>query len=58
MIFDLENNLKENNLILITYSRLQQDDAVKGVVNFLLKFKTHMVLDESHSIKGAVRDNP
>lgn len=58
MIFDLENNLKENNLILITYSRLQQDDAVKGIIDFLLKFKTQMILDESHSIKGAVKDNP
>lgn len=58
MIFQLEQNLSKNNLILITYSRLQQEEAVKGLIEFLLKFKTHMVLDESHSIKGAIRENP
>lgn len=57
---DFENVLNssdKNKLILITYSRILQDKAIESIRKILQKYEVHMVLDESHRIKGAISRN-
>ena len=57
---DFENVLNssdKNKLILITYSRILQDQAIESIRKILQKYEVHMVLDESHRIKGAISRN-
>lgn len=54
---EILNSSIKNKLILITYSRLLQDRAVESIREILKKYEVHMVLDESHRIKGAISRN-
>ena len=57
---DLEKLLQkfdDNTLALVTYTRFLNRDSVDAIIKILLKYEVHMVLDESHRIKGAIRKN-
>lgn len=57
---DLEKLLQkfdDNTLALVTYNRFLNRESVDAIIKILLKYEVHMVLDESHRIKGAIRKN-
>ena len=42
----------------ITYSQIISEGVAGTIKNYMLDNKTHLILDESHRIKGAIRENP
>ncbi len=54
ILLSLLDDFPKNTLILSTYNRFLQDEFIERVKQILIKYRIHMVLDESHRIKGAI----